>query len=218
MKIIFALACLGLGILFQPQSPRPETSDLQVLKFSCGKIEEPRGVIRSVQEPDPPMNEPVTIVQQPKSNEPQEAKNRREMQARENELRGLDINAANSRESRAQPRYFYHLEIRNTGQKIMKSFAWQYQLGEVPDALDRQFFCSLNAKANSTKVYDILSPLAPSRIVDAGHVDSKNQKEKIMINQINYTDGSVWKRPGWNPATFSSDATSKVEPGRCLGL
>ena len=217
MKVILALTCLGLGILFQAQSPRPEASDLQVLKFSCGTIEEPRGVIRSVQDPGPSMNEPITIVQQPK-NEPQEVKNRREMQARQAELRGLDVEAANSRESRARPRYFYHLEIRNTGQKIMKSFAWQYQPGEVPDALDRQFFCSLNAKPNSTKVYDILSPLAPSRVVDAGHVDSKNLREKIMINQINYTDGSVWKRPGWNPATFSSDATSKVEPGRCLGL
>jgi len=217
MRVILALACLGLGILFQAQSPRPEASDLQVLKFSCGKIEESRGVIRSVQDPGPSMNEPITIVQQPK-NEPQEVKNRREMQARENELRGLDVDAANSRQSRARPQYFYNLEIRNTGQKIMKSFAWQYQPGEAPDALDRQFFCSLNAKPNTNKVFELLSPLAPSRVVNAAHVDSKNQKEKIMINQINYTDGSVWKRPGWNPATFSSDATSKVEPGKCIGL
>ena len=102
MKVILALTCLGLGILFQAQTPRPEASDLQVLKFSCGKIEEPRGVIRSVQDPGPSMNEPITIVQQPK-NEPQEVKNRREMQVRQAELRGLDAEAAQSRQSRARP-------------------------------------------------------------------------------------------------------------------
>lgn len=217
MKVILALACLGLGILFQTQSPPPETSDLQVLKFSSGRIAEPRGVIRPVDDPGPSMNEPVTIVQQPK-NEPQEVKNRREMAARQAELRGLDAEVAQSRQRPAGPQYFYHLEIRNTGPKTMKTFAWQYQPGEAPDALDRQFFCSLNAKPNSNKVFDIFSPLAPSRVVDAAHIESKNQKEKILINLINYTDGSVWKRPGWNPATFSADATSKVESGKCIGL
>jgi hypothetical protein len=217
MKVILALVCLGLGISFQAQSPRPEASDLLVLRFSCGTVEEHNGVVRSVQDPDPPMNEPITIVQQPK-NEPQEVKNRREMQARQAELRGLDAEAVRSRQRPATNPYFYHLEIRNTGQKTMKTFAWQYQPAETADALDRQFFCSLNAKPNASKVFDIFSPLAPSRVVDASHAGIKNQKEKIVINQINYTDGSVWVRPGWNPATFSSDATSKVESGKCIGL
>ncbi len=176
-------------------------------------------MIRSVQDPDPPKNEPIRINQTAK-NEPQEIINRRDMQERREGLRSAEINAGLSTQQ-GSPVYFYRLEIRNTSPKIVKSFAWGYQPGETADPSDRQFFCVVNAKPRESKLFELYSPLAPSRLVDAsktGDKPEKNSKRKIFINKIEYMDGSVWQRPGWNPATFATNATQKVANGRCIGL
>ena len=80
----------------------------------------------------------------------------------------------------------------------------------MPDPiLDRQFYCSIKTKPNDTKDLELFSPLPPSRIVDASKLlpkSDKDSKRSIIINKIEYLDGSVWQRQGWNPATFSFDA------------
>src|ERR1051325_10283015 len=111
MRIVLVLAILGLPFLSQAQSSLQEASDLVILKFSCGKSEEPSRVIRSVQEPDPPMNEPFTIRQTPK-NEPQEIKNRRDMQERRDDMRTAEANAKIPNQPIAHS-YFYHLQFKN---------------------------------------------------------------------------------------------------------
>ena len=219
MKLSLLIALVGLVLAGQSQTETQKTSDLVVLKFSCGRYEATGRMIRSVQEPDPPMNEPIRINQTVK-NEPQEVINRRDLQERQAEMKAAEINAARS----GQPKstlYFYHLEVKNTSLKVMKNFAWSYQPGESPDPSDRQFFCVVKAKTNEAKEFDLYAPLAPSRVVDASKAGDKakeNSKASVVINKIEYMDGSVWKRSGWNPATFPADATGKVANGKCIGL
>jgi hypothetical protein len=217
MKAILVLVILGLGFYWQEQTAGPQSADILVVKFSCGRSDEPSRVIRSVQDPDPPMNEPFAITKT-KPNEPQEVKNQRDLLQRGAELRGTEKDAERSREKRSTV-YFYTIEIRNLSQKTMKSFAWQYQAGEAPDPNDRQFFCALSAKPNANKEFDLFSPLAPSRVVDARTADKReSQKERVVINEIEYADGSVWRRPSWNPKTFVPQDTQKVGVGKCIGL
>jgi len=219
MKLFLVLASAMLAATSQVQLNTPEPPDLIVLRFDCGKYENSGHMIRSVQDPGPPMNEPI-VINQERRNEPQEVKNRRDMLERRAEMRTTEVNAALSK----QPKptfYFYRLEVKNTSAKAVKSFAWQYQPTDVPDPFDRQFFCVVKAKPNESKQFELFSPLAPSRVVDAakaGDKPEKGSKEKVIINKIEYVDGSVWKRPGWNPATFSADATQKIETGKCIGL
>ena len=164
------------------------------------------------------MNEPIAIAKT-RPNEPQELKNQRDLAQRGADLRGTEKDAENSRQRSANV-YFYTIEIRNLSQKIMKSFAWQYQAGEVPDPNDRQFFCAVNAKPNASKEFDLYSPLAPSRVINARNADKpdKDQKNRVVIDEIDYADGSVWRRPQWNPKTFAPDDTQKVAVGKCIGL
>src|SRR3989454_7626040 len=201
------------------QTVIPKAPKMIVLKFTCGKRKSGGHMIRSVQEPDPPMNEPIRI-DLTKKDEPQEVKNRRDMQERRADMRAAEINAALSNQ-KSPTVYFYHLEIRNTSTKVVKSFAWAYQPGDSPDPSDRQFFCAVKAKASESKEFDLFTPLAPSRVVDASKAGDKrreNSKGSVVINKIEYADGSVWKRPGWNPGTFPADATEKVVTGKCIGL
>lgn len=218
MKLL-ALAAILFTIGFPLQDGARNPPDLMVVKFTCSRLERNRHMIRSVQEPDANMNEPIRINQQMK-NEPQEVINRRDMSERRAELRAAEINAELSKQ-KGSTFYHYRLEVQNTNARIVKSFAWSYQPGEVPDPADRQFFCAIDAKPKEGKVIDLYSPLAPTRVIDASKAGDKTEKDEkgnVMINLIEYADGSVWKRPAWNPATFSAEAKEKVAHGKCIGL
>jgi hypothetical protein len=219
MKLFLASVLVTLAILSQAQTGAQEDPDLLVVKFSCGKFENGSGMIRSVQDPSSAMNAPIHINQQPK-NEPQELKNQRDMLERRLDMRNAEINASESRRKDANV-YFYRLQVKNSSPKIVKSFAWEYQPTATPDPSDRQFYCAIKAKPNESKDLELFSPLAPSWVVDAANAGGKMGKTStttVIINQIEYMDGTVWKRKGWNPKTFSAEWVSKTEPGKCIGL
>ncbi len=217
MKVSLAFALL-LATMAGAQTTQ-DRSDLIVLKFSCGKYEKGSGVIRSISDLDPPQNGPITINQTAR-NEPQEVQNRRDMQARREEMSAAEANARNSSQANA-PIYFYRLQVKNASTKIVRGFFWEYQPEAEPDTTDRQFYCSIKTKPNEKTGIELLSPLAPTRLVDAANLGDKPEKNlsaRIIINKIEYEDGSVWVRPGWNPQTFAPDAVQKVLKGKCIGL
>ncbi len=216
MRILLVFASI-LALL--PVQNLKSDPDLIVVKFNYGKQQTGDRMIRSVQEPDPPMNEPIRL-DLPKKDEPQEIKNRRDMQERRAEMQAVEINAARSSQKGATI-YFYHLEVKNTSNKVVKGFAWEYQPGELPDPSDRQFFCVVKAKPSESKTFDLFTPLAPSRVVNVSDAADKSDNKvtgSIVINKVEYTDGSVWKRPAWNPKTFAPENTEKVAVGKCIGL
>lgn len=217
MRLALSLIILALVVAIQAQTDTEKTAPLVVVKFNCGIYREPNNVVRSSQEPDPPM-EPIRSLPVPPRNETPLEKSRREMNEQRIALRGVEIKAANSANKGAKL-YFYHLEIKNVGTRKVKSFAWEYQSSGVSDPSDRQFYCAVNAKPNDKKTFDLLAPLAPSRVVNATSAGEKTDKKGlVVINKVEYEDGSIWIRPGWKTATFSTEFTAKVQIGQCLGL
>jgi hypothetical protein len=219
MRFALALTLIILANVFHTQTVLEDSTDVIVVKFSCGLYQTGSGMIRSVQEPDPPNNEPFRINQTLK-NEPQESINRRDMQERRAEMVTAERNASLSTQPPSKI-YFYRLRVKNASSKVVKSFAWEYQpLGE-PDPSNRQFFCYVKAKPSEAKDMELYTPLAPSRVVDAskaGQKSPENTNARVVINKIEYLDGTFWKRPAWDVRTFSDDATQKVAPGKCIGL
>jgi len=219
MKPLLCLMLLTLVVAAQSQTSTETNLPLVVVKFTCGRYEERSSVIRPVDDPDPPKNEPIRV-NRSTANEPQEITNRRDMQERRAELRTAEINAQLSTNQSA-PTYFYHLEVKNSGTRGIKSFAWEYQPGESSDPSDRQFYCVINAKPDEKKKFDLYTLLAPTRVIDATIPEPKKDRQqtsRAVINKIEYLDGSVWIRPGWNSATFSVEATQKLAIGKCIGF
>jgi hypothetical protein len=215
----FLMLSTLLFLVLQPQTGGSQSSDLAVMKFSCGEYQRPSSMVRSAHDPDESGNQPIRINQQ-RRNEPQAAINSRDMAERRAELRTAEVNATLSTQKTAKL-YFYHLEVKNTGSRAIKSFAWEYQSTGVSDISDRQFFCAVNAKPNHKKEFDLFTTLAPSRVIDAtsaGQGPDKNPKGVVVINKVEYLDGAVWVRKGWNPKIFATDVTEKVEIGKCVGL
>jgi hypothetical protein len=220
MKLSVAFALVVMAALSPAQTGTQDRSDLLVLKFSCGKYQSSGHMIRSVQDPDPPMNEPISINPPPRGDEPQELKNRRDLQQRRAEMRTAEINARLSGQKGSEV-YVYRLQVKNASPKVVKSFAWAYQPAPESDPFDRQFYCVVKTKPNESKDIELFSPLAPSRVVDAAKAGDKSAKSPdsgAIINKIEYLDGSVWLRPGWNPKTFRAEDIQKINPGKCIGL
>lgn len=217
MRPALWLMIVALVIATQAQTETEKTASLVVVKFNCGIYREPNNVVRSSQDPDPPM-EPIRAMPAPPRNETAVEKSRREMNDQRVALRGVEINAALSA-NKGVKLYFYHLEVKNLGTRKIKSFAWEYQSSGVSDPSDRQFYCAVNAKPNDKKEFKLLAPFAPSRVVDARSAGQKTDKKGlVVINKVEYTDGSIWVRPGWKQSTFTVEFTEKVEIGQCLGL
>ena len=119
MRFLLVLTATLFSAVSPIQTNRQDPPDLIVVKFSCGQNDSGGHMIRSVQEPDPPKNEPIRI-QQTTKNEPQEVINRRDLSERSAELRAAEINATLSKQTSATV-YFYRLEIRNTSERTVKS-------------------------------------------------------------------------------------------------
>jgi hypothetical protein len=216
MKVLAFLALLGTLMLPQ-ELIKIENPDLMIVKFSCGKYTQRSSMIRPIDEPDADGNQPITINHQ-STNEPEKVRNRRNLADRRVELQTAEENAKVADPGK-QITYFYRLEIKNTSPRIIRSFAWQYQPVDTSDPLERHFYCVVSVKSNENKALELLSPLAPTRVIDA----SRNKGEKtsdgrITINKIEYADGSVWVRPGWNTKTFPEQSMKQVASGRCIGL
>ena len=218
MRFLILSAISFLLVTPPGQTNVPESSDLAVLKFNCGEYKARSSMVSSVADPDESGNQPVRINPQ-RRNEPQEVINNRDMAERRAELRTAQINAQLSTQKNAKT-YFYHLEVKNTGARTIKSFAWEYRSTGVSDPSDRQFFCVVHAKENQKKQFDLFTSMSPWRVVDASAAGQNPESAKgiVVINKIEYADGSIWVRKGWNPATFSAEVTHKLETGRCVGL
>lgn len=110
--------------------------------------------------------------------------------------------------------YYYRVRLKNTSPKKIKSILWEYQLLDGSDSTilsQRFFFCAVTIKAHSEKVLQPGTFSPPNRVVDADNPDDPARKQKVVVNQIEYSDGSIWMRDGWTQDDLTRiDATKKV--------
>ena len=211
MKLVILTTLILLVSFQQTPTVDREDADLLVVKFSWSKLRPNNGLIHSVQDPGPAMNEPVRVNQTPR-NEPMEVRNRRDMQERRAEMINAERNATNS-STRTPDQYILRLEVKNVGTNTIKNMVWEYQpTAETANYDLRQYVCSMKAKPKESKTFELVSPSSPLKVVSA---DKKAQEGKVVINRIEYADGTVWKRKGWS-ILIPPETTNQLENGKCL--
>ena len=65
----------------------------------------------------------------------------------------------------------------------------------------RQFLCGVNIKPAKDKELQAFSVSAPSDVVSVETLSNKTGnalQEKIVINRVEYADGTIWQRKDWN--------------------
>lgn len=218
MKLLLTFALMVLVCFWQTPTDVLH-SDLVVLKFSWTKYRMGNNsLIRGVEDPDT-LNEPIVIARQPRRDEPQELKNRRDRQERAADLRAGEQAAAQSTQKPFDI-YVYRFQLKNDGSKLIKSFVLEYQsLPGVRDSPSREFFCATKTKPNESKELEVTSAFAPSKLVDANDAGTKPHKpsaDNVVVNRIEYGDGSIWQRKGWDATILSRDSSQKYGNGKCV--
>lgn len=139
----------------------------------------------------------------------------------------IEKSVAESRTPKAQPMdgYLYQIKVQNPAKKIVEIVFWEYQFHDPshPDLIARrQFLCGVSIPEGKAKDLEGFSLSGPSDVVDVKTIDSGGFKENVLINRVEYSDGSIWQRKGWNFAEVKSSyervLREKWVPGMCKGL
>jgi hypothetical protein len=122
--------------------------------------------------------------------------------------------------------YTYQAKILNSSAKTVQAVFWEFQFTEKAEPANvtrRQFVCRAHVKPERTASLEVFSRNGPSSVVSINTL-KKNANEAfegvVIINRVEYEDGTEWQRKGWDFArvklTTKPSDTRKVEP--CQGL
>lgn len=121
----------------------------------------------------------------------------------------------NVREARSPSRkpvdgFTYLIKIQNPSKKNIEIVFWEYQFKESlnpTNVVRRQFICGVNIKPTKEKELQAFSVSGPGDVISVGSLDNKSGKlfeEKVVINRVEYADGTIWQRKDWNFAEIRS--------------
>ena len=140
----------------------------------------------------------------------------------------LDRITAAARETKPQTDGFtYEAKVQNNSAKPVAIVFWEYQFREKgnPTILSRrQFVCLAKLKPAKTRDLEIFTLAAPSSVVSVKTLSKKSEPtfdESVIINRVEFEDGSNWQRKDWNydEVRLTAKTTSSAKKQQmCRGL
>jgi hypothetical protein len=142
----------------------------------------------------------------------------------------MEKSVAESRAPKTAPvdGFAYRIKVQNTAEKIVEIVFWEYQFHDPanPDLVARrQFLCGVNIPAGKGKELEGFSLSGPSDVVDVRTLAdnaAKPFKENVLINRVEYSDGSMWQKKGWNlvevKGSYERVLHEQWLPGMCKSL
>lgn len=184
-----------------PQQVDRQEPDLLVIKFGLVKEKQNSSMIRGAQNPGGPITTPMVAED-------------RDLGSRKIDLRNIDNKAAGST-AKEVASYQFRVEYKNTGANVVRGLIWEFQtIAGHEDPERKQYLCALEVKPNEKKILDLWTPYLPTKVVSVDKRKDLLQDGAVVINQIEYADGSVWKRAGWN-YKLPADSLGKLTEGKC---
>jgi hypothetical protein len=114
------------------------------------------------------------------------------------------VQESRSTQSKPLDGFSYKVKIQNNSTKVVDILFWEYRFADNANPSNlarRQFLCGVNIKPGKGFEVKAFSLSGPSDVV---HVDTlaKDQAnpftESVVINRVEYADGSIWQRKDWN--------------------
>jgi len=97
--------------------------------------------------------------------------------------------------------YVYEVMVRNTGQKGIRKLIWEYvffEPGTEIEAGRRRFVSKVSISPGRTRNVVVRSSSPPTGTIDASKAGKKPRdqySEQVVIQSVEYADGSVWEAP-----------------------
>ena len=100
-----------------------------------------------------------------------------------------------------QVTYVYELKLTNTAEKAIRILTWEYVFFEPGTEIEvgrRRFVSKVNIGRGKTTNLVMRSAVPPASTIDARQAGKKSREqysEQIVIQSVEYDDGSLWRRP-----------------------
>jgi len=125
--------------------------------------------------------------------------------------------------------YDYRVKIQNTSKKVMEIVFWEFQSidpSNPANVAHRQFLCGVNVRPDKEKELQAFSLFGPTDVVNAqsaANASGNVSPDKVVINRVEFADGSIWQRKDWNFAeiklTYQHAVSTPWNPNEmCRGL
>ena len=102
--------------------------------------------------------------------------------------------------------FAYRVKVQNASSKEIETVFWEYQFidrSAPENIVHRQFLCAVHIKSDKAKELNAFSLTGPPDVVSVKSLANQSGdafQEKVLINRVEYTDGSSWYRKDWNIA------------------
>jgi hypothetical protein len=124
--------------------------------------------------------------------------------------------------------YAYRIKVKNSSANTIEIVFWEYQFVDPanPDLVARrQFLCGVNISSGKGKDLEGFSLSGPSDVINVKTLAENTDhpfNERVVVNRVEYSDGSIWQRKGWNlaevKASYERVLREQWLPGMCKGL
>ena len=136
------------------------------------------------------------------------------------------VQDARAPQSKQVEGYSYKIKVQNTAPNAIEVLFWEYQAADPNDANSltrRQFLCGVNIRSGNRQDLEGFSLQGPINVISVASANSANApQEKILINRVEFADGTIWQRKDWNlkdvKATYERALKEPWVPGMCKGL
>jgi hypothetical protein len=118
----------------------------------------------------------------------------------------IEKNVQEARTPKTKPvdGFAYRVKVQNASAKAVEIIFWEYQFIDPANPATvarRQFLCGVQIKSDKEKELQAFSSFSPTDVVSAESLANKSGsplQEKVVINRVEYADGSIWQRKDWN--------------------
>jgi hypothetical protein len=106
--------------------------------------------------------------------------------------------------------YLYQTTIKNAHTQNIEIVYWEYQFKELSNPANvvrRQFLCGAKIKPGKERELQAFTVLGSGEVVSVDSLTKKSGnlfEEKVVINRVEFADGSILQRKDWNFAEMKS--------------
>jgi hypothetical protein len=120
------------------------------------------------------------------------------------------VQESRSAGSRTIEGFEHRVKMRNASAKVVEVLFWEYQLIETmnpANVMRRQFICGVQMKPKKemdVQAFSVSNPAAVVSVDTLAKSPDKPFQERVVINRVEYQDGSIWQRKDWKFAEVRS--------------
>ena len=195
--------------LFQPSQqslPAPgEQSPVVVTHFRWFRDrQEAKKSVIPARGPEPPLIEPnknVSRTERTDGTAPERNPNAEKVESRS---ASLDQIAEAASEAPRVDGFTYEVKFKNLNGKQAQIIFWEYQFKETiapENTSRRRYVCGVRIKPDQDKLIQIFSTLGPGPVINVKDLrkgSGKQFDESVIIDRIEFEDGTIWQRKDWS--------------------